>query len=102
MRYRHLFIAIGICAISTSANASSQSFGIERRAEVTCFGNIAPGNDGRFELACKIHKQETQNDKGSPESRQHLPLATSEKTRGSEVPGCDEPGDVIEQGFCLD
>lgn len=102
MRYGHLLFAIGLCAISTSVNANSQGTDIAKSAAVICVGITAPTNNGQFELACQMHEQETHDANGGLGNRQPLPSATSENTSGSEILGCDEPGNVIEQGFCLD
>lgn len=102
MRYGHPLIAIGLCAISTSVNAYSQGIDIAKPAAVICVGITVPKDDGQFELVCHIHEQEIHAAIGGHDGQESLPFATSENTSSTETPGCDEPGDVIEQGFCLD
>ncbi|WP_415404052.1 hypothetical protein [Tateyamaria sp. SN3-11] len=102
MRYKLFSFMIVLCLISTSASANSQGNSDGKPAAVICVGVTDRKSEGQFELVCHIQEQEWHDTRSDGDDKDQVPIATLDKTYNSEVLGCDEPGDVIEQGFCLD
>ena len=102
MRYASLLFTFFFCSASTLASANSQGISIGQPSAVICVGITDPNTEGQFELVCHIHEQESHHVRSGSGDKEPIPFAASDNTSNFGSPGCDKPGDVVEQGFCLD
>lgn len=101
MQSRGSIFAIFLCLISASASANSPDGSFAKPIAIICAGITATNATGGFELACQIHEQDQITVFGGGLGEAPTLSSVREKPVSFRVSECDKPGDVFEQGICL-
>ncbi len=98
MQVRVLPLAGIFCSILFPSLLSAEGAVESAPQVILCTGLLPANPEGEFTLDCRAKSLE----KAASIREEHIPMAARHTPRNPDVPGCEKPGDVVEQGFCLD